>query len=136
MNLANLIRIDQVVGAHAAGILDDASGLVLALAEQRTAGILLSVAAPRGNFHKVERQFAGSAAKLRSPEVDHRLQSLRVGVVLAHIRLALIPEETANGVVAQGVEHAVIHDAGRVVLPPLAIPALALFLGNVYIGVF
>ena len=133
MNLAALMRIDQVVGADAAGILNQSGSLVLAVAEAWSAPVV--VASPRGNLHFEERHLLGGAAKLRTPEVDHCLEALRIGVVLAHVRLALIPQEAAHRVVAQGMQHAVVHDTGRVVVPPLPVPALLLLLLHVDVAV-
>ena len=127
------MRIDQVVGADAAGILNQPGSLVLAVAEARAAPVV--VASPWGNLHFEERHLLGGAAKLRAPEVDHRLEALRIGVVLAHVRLALIPQESSHRVVAQGMQHAVVHDTGRVVVPPLPVPALLLLLLHVDVAV-
>ena len=70
----------------------------------------------RSNLHEIERYL--TQTKLAAPLVHKNLHALRILVAgVAHVRAALVVDDSPDGVVQYGVERAVAPEHGAVVVP-------------------
>ena len=114
MDLVIFIRIGQVVDAGYSAARDQLHRLVLRLADSRARGAVAAIG-ERSQLNLVERHLAQSPEV--SPDLHHVGEPLRVVLREAGVRLTLVPDEPFQGVVADRIDHAVVHDcrAGTVV---------------------
>ena len=129
VNLVGFVWSDEVVGADATCILDDFVGCrVLCFAKECTAcAFCAAITSPRSDFSQIEWELVVEwmglcFAEFLAPHIHHRVEASGMVLVLTYIGFALIPDESLDGVVAERVEHSVIHDERCEPFPPLTVP--------------
>ena len=121
MYILDFIRLHQVIGRNHTTVRYQSLSLELSLSQQCTADGFSGI--ERSYLYKIERQFAQSP--FLAPQRHHRLQPFRIRLVLAHVRLSLIPQKALDGIILQRLQHSVIHQNRTQVMPPVVSVLLA-----------
>ena len=131
VDIVPFVGLHGIVGGHHRAVGNQCLRLELGFAQVGALSVLHGVViVVRRDFHEIEGYLA--QAEVAAPQVDHRGQPLGVGLVGAHVALALVPDDALERIVPDGPNHGVVHQQGTLIGRGATLDGLA---AEVYVGI-